>query len=418
MQKTMQENWKRNTGVFMASQAISLFGSSLVQFAITWYITLTTQSGIYMTISIFCSLLPTLFMSPFAGVWADRYDRKKLIVLADGAIALSTLVLALIFMSGFKPIWLLFAVSVVRSLGGAVQNPAVNAMLPDMVPAEHLTRVNGINGSLQSLLNLAAPALAGALLTMIGSIEIIFFIDVVTAVIAIVIMLRFLHLPKRARKDVQQTGYFKEIREGLSYIRSQSYLMHLLFYTIVICVCIAPVSFLTPLQVVRTYGEDVWRMTAIEIAFSAGMLGGGLLVSTWGGFKNRVKTMGIAVFVMGVGTVLLGVGLPFWIYLGMMVLIGIMMPMFNTPAVVMLQENVDSAYMGRVFSVITMVNTSMMPLGMLFFGPLADRIPIEWLLLATGAVILITASIVFFDRTIMKIGLPKHIRTQGATEAS
>lgn len=412
MQRTKQVDWKRNTAVFMASQAVSLFGSSLVQFAITLYITLTTQSGVYMTISIICSLVPTLLMSPFAGVWADRYDRKKLIVLADGAIALSTLVMAIVFMMGYQSIWLLFVVSIIRSLGGAVQSPAISAMLPDMVPEEHLTRVNGINGSIQSLLNLASPALAGALLGIVGSLELIFFIDVATAAIAIVIMLRFLHLPKRARSGAGQGNYYQEIREGLSYIRSQKYLLHLMLFTIVICVCIAPVSFLTPLQVARSYGEEVWMLTAIEIAFSAGMLLGGVLISTWGGFKNRIITMGSAIFLMGAMTILLGVGLPFWVYLAIMALIGVVMPLFNTPAIVMLQENVDGAYMGRVFSVITMINTSMMPLGMLLFGPLADRIPIEWLLIATGAVVLVTASLVFFDRTIMPMGVPRHSKKE------
>jgi MFS transporter, DHA3 family, macrolide efflux protein len=92
-------NWKRNIILFLGSQTISLFGSSLVQYAIMWYITLNTQSGVMMTIYILCGFFPTFFISPFAGVWADRYNRKILIVLSDSMIAFSRLILAILFLS-------------------------------------------------------------------------------------------------------------------------------------------------------------------------------------------------------------------------------------------------------------------------------------------------------------------------------
>ena len=81
------ENWKRNIILFLSSQTISLFGSSLVQYAIMWHITLTTESGMMMTLFIICGFIPTFILSPVAGVWADRYNRKILIILADGLIA-------------------------------------------------------------------------------------------------------------------------------------------------------------------------------------------------------------------------------------------------------------------------------------------------------------------------------------------
>jgi DHA3 family macrolide efflux protein-like MFS transporter len=149
--------WKKNTALFLAGQGVSLLGSSLVQYAIMWHITLTTQSGAMMTISILCGFLPYFFMSPFAGVWADRFDRKKLIMLSDGMIAAVTLIAAVIFLSGYSELWLLFAISAVRALGGAVQAPAVGAFLPQLVPQEKLTRVSGINSTLQSSIMLVSP---------------------------------------------------------------------------------------------------------------------------------------------------------------------------------------------------------------------------------------------------------------------
>lgn len=410
--------WKKNAAIFVGSQSISLFGSSLVQFAITWYITLTTQSGVYMTISIACSLLPLLFVSPYAGVWADRYDRKKLIVFADGAIALSTLLLALVFLTGYKPLWLLYVVTVIRSIGGAVQSPAVNALIPSLVPESQLTRINGINGSVQSLLSLAAPALAGAILTMVGSIEVVLFIDVVTAAIAIVIMLRFMQVPKVERVEGSAKGYGREMLEGLRYIGKHRYLVHLLLYVCAICFMIAPVSFLTPLQVVRSYGPETWKMTASQMAYTGGMLAGGLLISVWAGLKNRVHTVGLSVMLMGAFTILLGSGVPLWMYIALTVGIGIMMPFFNTPAIVILQERVEPAYMGRVFSVISMINGAVLPLGMLLFGPLADVVSIELLLMITGSAIIVGGIVLLLDRTLKAVGLPKAARVQVDTDVA
>lgn len=112
----MGTNWKKNTAIFLGSQMISLFGSALVQYAITWHITLTTQSGFYMMLSIVCGFVPTFLLSPFAGVWADRYNRKVLVMLSDASIAVTTLILALMIWSGYDAIWLLFVALGIRAL--------------------------------------------------------------------------------------------------------------------------------------------------------------------------------------------------------------------------------------------------------------------------------------------------------------
>ena len=123
-------NWKNKTARFLTAQTISLFGSSIVQYAIVWYITLTTSSGKMLTLSTLCGFLPQILIAPFAGVWIDRWNRKKIVMLSDTAIAVSTLLLALAFLAGYKNVWLLLAVLVIRSAGTGIQTPAVNAILP------------------------------------------------------------------------------------------------------------------------------------------------------------------------------------------------------------------------------------------------------------------------------------------------
>ena len=109
-----QSDWKNKTIRFLTAQTVSLFGSSLVQYAIVWYITLSTSSGKMLTISTLCGFVPQIVISLFAGVWVDRYERKKLIMLSDSIIAAATLILAVAFLAGYRNIWLLFAVLIVR----------------------------------------------------------------------------------------------------------------------------------------------------------------------------------------------------------------------------------------------------------------------------------------------------------------
>lgn len=402
----MNKDWKKNIILFLASQTISLFGSSLVQYAIMWHITLTTQSGVMMTIAIICGFLPTLFLSPFAGVWADRYNRKTLIMLSDTLIALSTLILAIFFLMGYGSLWLLFVTSAIRALGAAIQIPAIGAFLPQIVPEDKLTKVNATNGSIQAMVMLVSPMLSGALLTM-TTIETIFFIDVVTAAIAVSVLFLFLHVPVHAKAQAKQTtSYFGDMYEGFTYIKNHAYIKRFFLFCAFFFFLVAPVAFLTPLQVTRSFGNDVWRLTAIEITFSIGMMVGGAIMASWGGFKNRIHSMTLSMLVTGACTFALGVIPIFWIYLIIMGLVGITMPLFNTPSTVLIQEKVEADFLGRIFGVFGMIASSMMPLGMLLFGPIADIIKIEWLLMGTGLLLFIQGFFLLGNKVLLEAGKP------------
>ncbi len=399
-------HWKKNIILFLSSQTISLFGSALVQYAIMWYVTLTTESGVMMTLFIICGFIPTFILSPFAGVWADRYNRKKLIMLSDALIATATLILAIVFLSGYKATWLLFVMAAVRAVGTGIQTPAVGSILPQFVPSEKLTRVNGVNGTLQAVMMFVAPMVSAALLTL-SSIEIIFFIDVITAALAILTLLLFFKIPVHEKAaEKQSTSYFSDFKEGLIYIKDHDFLKTFFLFFAVFFVLMAPAAFLTPLQVTRTFGDDVWRLTAIEIAFSIGMMAGGGIIASWGGFTNKVHTMTLASLFMGACTLALGIVPLFWAYLVFMAIFGLAMPIFNTPTMVLIQEKVEESYLGRIFGVFGMISTSMMPIGMLIFGPIADIIQIEWLLIGTGLFIGVLAIFLGRNKLLLEAGKP------------
>ena len=166
------------------SQCITLFGSMLVQMAVIWYVTLETESGAWIAAFSVCSYLPQFLISFIGGVWADKYSRKSMIILADGMIAAATLVM--VFMipmlsSENGLLTALLVMSAIRSLGAGIQTPAVSAVIPSLVPEKHLMRYNGINATMQSVVQFAAPAAAGAVLA-VGTLRATLLIDILTAV--------------------------------------------------------------------------------------------------------------------------------------------------------------------------------------------------------------------------------------------
>lgn len=404
-------HWQRKTALFLASQVLSLLGTSLVQYAIVWHITLEARSGGIQTLAVVAGFLPAFLLAPFAGIWADRHDRRRLMALADAGIALVTLVLALVFQAGWGGLWMLLVAMALRACGTAVQTPAVGAFVPQLVPASQLARVNGLLQAAQSVVMLVSPVAAAALLSF-WPVQTLFFIDVVTAALAIAVLLLGVKVPAHARaREKLRTPYFHDLREGWAYVAGHSFVIRFFAFCTVFFFLAAPVAFLTPLQVARSFGPEVWRLSAIEVVFSVGMMAGGILMGTWGGFRNRVHTMVLSSVGLGLTTLLMGILPWFWPYLVAMGLCGVFMPLFNTPSTVLLQEQVDPDFLGRVFSVMGMISGAMMPLGMVVFGPLADVLAIEWLLVGTGAVLMLMTLFLATNKALLAHGAPRETGT-------
>lgn len=398
------KNWKEKTALFLSGQAVSLFGSSITQFAIIWHITLSTTSGVMLMLSSLCSFLPQILISLFAGVWADRYNRKYLIMLADGAIAFSTLIMAIIFMTGYTELWVLFLVSAIRSLGAGIQTPAVSALIPQIVPKEQLMRVNGINGSIQSLTMLVSPAVSGAVLSTIG-LEAAFFIDVFTAAAAILIMLK-IPVTKLDRSDKEQDlSAFSDLKFGLKFAWNHTFLRPFFGFYAILMFLLTPAALLSPLMIARSFGEEVWRLTTNEMVWSLGALLGGIVIALWGGFKNRIHTLVLGTVAFGLFTMALGFSENFIFFLVVLFLAGLSMPLMSSSSMVLLQESVDAQMQGRIFGLVQIVSSSALPLGMVVFGPLADHVKIEWLLIFTGILMAIFGILILFNRNI-RFGLP------------
>ncbi|MFB8386145.1 MFS transporter [Microbacterium sp. NPDC055910] len=414
--------WLRNVILFLGGQTFSLFGSMLVQYTVFWYLTITYQSGLIMTLAAVFGFLPQAVVSIFGGVWADRHNRKFLIMGADGAIALSTLALALIMLSGYDAVWLIFLTMAIRSAGAGIQTPAVSALIPQIVPMRNLMRVNGINGSIQSAMALLAPAVGGALYAWASvvyggtaaSLIPIFFIDVVTAALGIG-LLAFIPVKAVRRAADANTGYFADLADGVRYIAHHAFVRWLLIvFAIIFLLTVAP-SNLTPLMLVRSFpageAQDVVNLAILEVSFSVGMVLGGIVVASFFAHRSRIGMIVVSSLVFGALSIGLGLSFNIWLFFGFMFLVGLAVPFFSTPSMTLLQETVEPERQGRVFGFVGIVMAVAMPLGMVVFGPLADIMPIETLLVVAGVLTFIVIG--------LAIGLPAGQRAiQAARQAA
>ncbi|HET8738171.1 MAG TPA: MFS transporter [Acidimicrobiia bacterium] len=382
----MPAHWKRNVALFLTGQTVSLFGSMVVQYVVMWYVTLETRSGTAVALYAVAAFLPQGVVSIFAGVLADRMNRKKLIIVADAGIALVTLGLALLMMSGVDDLWILLLAVAVRSVGAGVQTPTVQAIIPQISPANQLMRVNGIFQSIGSAMALVAPAVAAGVYAVFGLVP-VFFLDVVTAVIGIG-LLATVAVPTLARAADNVTSFREDLVEGMRYIWTHRIVRWLLVVFAIIFLLIVPPSFVTPLLVVRNFGTEEWMLAALEISFSVGMVLGGIVVATWLTKRSRMGLILFSTYSFAVLSVAMGLSNNLWVFYGLMFLFGLGVPLFSTPFMTLIQETVEPEKHGRVFSYVGIVMALATPIGMAVFGPLADVIRVESLLIVGGLIMI------------------------------
>ena len=389
-----QTNWKSQAMLFLISQCITLFGSTLVQMAIVWYVTIQTSSGVWVAAFTVCSYLPQFLISFVAGVWADRHSRKKLIIGADSLIALVTflMVLAIPHITD-KTVVLggLLVMSVIRSFGAGIQTPAVNAVIPQLVPEDQIMRFNGINATMQSVVQFAAPAAAGVLLT-INTLSSTLIIDTATAIVGIGLLSAVI-IPKQAIQN-KETSVFIDMKIGIKYTLSDKLIGKVLtVYGLFIFLCV-PAGFLSQLFVSRVYGETYWYLSAVELAGFIGMVSGGILMSIWGGFKSRVTTMSVGLIAFGSLAIGMGLSKQFALYLTLMIIYGVAITMVQTATTTLIQEKAEMSMQGRVFGLLGAMYSGFLPVGMAIFGPMADKISLQWIMIGSGIALLVLATFV------------------------
>ncbi len=401
-------NWKQLFFPIWGGQVFSILGSSLVQFAIVWWMTEKTGSATVLATGSFISFLPQVFLGPFAGALVDRINRRKILILADISVAIVTFGLALLFWYELVQIWHIFILLFLRAVGGTFHWAALQSSTSMMVPEEQLSRVAGMNQTLQGVVNLGAPPL-GALLMSILSIQWVLSIDILTAILAVTPL--FLILIPQPDKVFEKTTanpirtILKDTKIGFDYVVRWKGLLYILFLAAIINFLTAPINTYMPLLVTEYFKGGIWQVGWLETSWGVGVVIGGLALSLWGGFQKKIMTSFMGLVAMGIGVLVMAIAPPayFWIALAGMVIMGISNPIINGPFMAIIQSKVEKEMQGRVFSLVSSFCGAMMPLSMIVSAPIVERFgPRSWYF-ATAGISLLATVISLFSKEVMRI---------------
>ncbi|UCG04495.1 MAG: MFS transporter [Candidatus Heimdallarchaeota archaeon] len=377
--------------VFLVGQWISMFGSNVVGFSIIWFLTVTTGSTFVLGLATFLNFAPFIIATPVAGVFIDRWSRKKVIAFVDFMQAFFTVVLIGFFlMDVFSPLELvaiLLTLNTIRALFGAFHTSAVDTLLPIMVPKKHYSRINGINYLVNGIIGGIAGPIIGAytLEVLLIPLKTILWLDVITFLVAILptVLIYFPKVKKRVLDEKEKTSFKSEFSEGMKFIKETPGLFALLFVFAGANLFMTPFYIQLPLFVTAIHLGGASQLAFLLTAQQSGMLIGSIVMSTWKGFENHAKGVALALF-MGYFGFAIMVSAPF----GYFALIGIglfiagfTLPAANVSSEAIWASTVPQEILGRVYAVRRTLAQITAPLAMLLSGIIAEFINLSLVLL-------------------------------------
>jgi DHA3 family macrolide efflux protein-like MFS transporter len=389
--------------IIFSGQAFSLFGSRLVGFALVWYLTQTTGSATVLAIATLLAMLPQVLLGPLAGALIDRGNRRWIMIGADGGIALATLLLAVLFLTGVVQVWHIYAVLLIRALGEVFHYTAMQASMGLLVPEEQLTRINGLRQMLEGLMGIVAPV-AGALALQVLPMQGVLAIDILTAALAIGTLL-LVSIPQPALMNTAQSSPLADMLEGFRYVWNWRGLAILLGMATLLNMLLIPAISLLPVFVKNYFGGGAVELSWAEAAMGTGIIVGALLLSVWGGFKKRIYTSFSGVITLGSLCILIAFlpTRPLWFFIAAMGILGASIAVTNGPVMAILQAVVAPEKQGRVFGLVGALSGAAAPVGLMFAGPVADALGVQTWWLIGGAYCVIAALSMLFMPAVANI---------------
>ena len=392
----MHPSWQRRFFTFWIAQAVSLIGSNLAQFAITWWMTKATGSATVLATATLVATLPGVLLGPLAGVLVDRWNRRWIIIVADGVGALGAALLMVLFWTETIQLWHVYVITFVRALAGTFHFAAEQASLSLMVPQEQLARVAGLNQMIQGVNMVVAPPL-GALLLELLSLHGMMAIDVVTALLAIGLVF-IITIPQPISTPVhERLSILADLRTGLRYIWHWPGLFLGLCLSSLLNFLLNPAFSLLPILVTNHFHGEALQFATLNTTLGLGFIVGGVLLGVWGGFKRRIYTAVIGIAGMSIGTlpIALAPADGYWMAVAGLAIFGLLNPIANGPFMAIMQSVVAPEMQGRFFTVLNTMSQGMAPLGLLLAGPVADTYGVQiWFLI--GSIGLLVISGIFF----------------------
>jgi MFS transporter, DHA3 family, macrolide efflux protein len=396
-----------------STQSISLLGSQIVQFSLVWWLTKSSSSASVLAVASIMTLLPQVIVSPIAGAYVDRWNRRLIMIVADSLIAFMVIIIALLYAFGLIQVWHVYTLILLRAVGGAFHFPAMQASTSLMVKKDDLSRIAGLTQALNGLVGILAPAI-GALLYEVWPISNVLMIDVGTAGIAILILV-FTKIPQPERTPGESGKTLaSDIREGIQYLLNWRGGFYLMLGAVLVNLFFVPAISLTAILVQRFFGGEALQFASLQSTLGIGMVIGGVTLGIWGGFKSKVKTAMLSLIIAGIGSVVIGV-LPssgFLAAVACFFVIGLMLPLINGSIFSLLQSLVPHELQGRLFTIVIAISSAMAPLGLALAGPVSDEFGVQIWFIIGGLIMTGFGVASFFIPTL------RNMEKQGETSVS
>lgn len=396
--------WLQTYLFIWSGQFISMLTSYAVNFAIVIWLSLEHSSAEVLAIAGISALFPQALIGPFAGVFIDRWNRKKVLILSDAFLALCALIMIILLRDETVNLNWIYLMLGLRSIGNAFHSPAMQALAPLLVPQQELLRVAGINQLLQSLSRIAGPAI-GTLAITYMSIPNVLYLDVLGAVAAITSLVA-VHIPHVRRPIESFNNVVMELKDGFETVVQNRVVRLLFLFAMMVTFFIMPAAIMFPLLTTGHYQGGKLEMSLIEIVWSVGMLIGGTIL---GAVKIRipkiilVNTMHI---LLGTSFILCG-GLPSGWFIGYATTTffgGVAISIFSASFAAILQEEIAPSILGRVFSMYYSMAVLPTIVGLLFTGAIAETIGVANSFLISGVVVVLIGVLSFLTSALTKSG--------------
>ncbi|NTU30689.1 MFS transporter [Brevibacillus sp. HB1.1] len=356
--------------IIWSGQLLSAIGSGLTAFALGVFVFQQTQSTTSYSFIILCSFLPSFLLLPFSGVLADRFDRKKMMIIGDIGSITGILFILLVMLSGHMELWHIYLGVGISSLSAAILNPAFKAAVSDLVSEEMYSQASGLIQLASSAQYLISPLVAGFLLSAFD-IQLVLLIDMMTFLLAVGAVLMIMNHDATPQKQERQS-FFREMSEAFRYLLSKKGVFSLVLLMSVVCFYIGLMqSLFGPMMLTLTDSKTL----GIALSASAsGMLVSSLLIGLFGMGKSKVIMLSFSLVLAGLFYALMGVFTSVWLIMVFGFLFFITLPFVNTSLEVLIRTNVENERQGRVWSMITAISQIGFVLAFGSAGFLADHV--------------------------------------------
>lgn len=379
----------RNYRLFFTGQGISLIGSWMTQLATVWLVYRLTDSPLMLGVVAFTSQIPSFFLSPFGGVFADRFSRHKTLIGTQVLAMLQSLALAALALTGAVQIWQIIALSLVQGLINAFDAPARQAFVPELIERrEDLANAIAVNSTMFNGARLIGPAIGGLILARVGA-GYCFLIDGVSYIAVIIGLLAMRIQEKRIPKS--DVSPIQRIKEGFTYAFGFPPIRAILLHAAIISLFGIQYTVLVPIFAEKIIGGGAETLGFLMAASGIGALAGGIYLATRKTIAGLGKVIVLAASILGIGLMAFSISrhLPLSLLTMLFVGLGTILQVASSNTV--LQTIVDEDKRGRVMSLFTMSFLGMTPFGNLLGGALAERIGAPFTLVIDGIVCIIAS---------------------------